>query len=462
MKLKNHEMNLCEGAILPKLLLYALPLIATNILQILFNAADVAVLGIFLGDAGDAAVAAVGATGAVTNLIIGLFVGLSIGANVIVARRVGEGDRDGAHRVIGTSVFISVFFGAILAVIGVALSRPILILMDCDPEVLDMACTYMRIYFIGMPIIMLYNFCASILRAVGDTVRPLIYLVISGIVNVILNVFFVAVVHLDVEGVAIATVVSQLISSVLSLVAMVKNDGYAHLERKYIKLSVRELVPLTKMGLPAGLQGCVFSLSNVLIQSSINSFGKNAMAGNTIGSQFDSFIYNAMYGVSLAALAFVSQNLGAGNIRRMRRSVRMSIVAVMAVWLVVGGGVILFREPLVRIMTDNPETIAYAEERLYILATSYFLCGIMDTLSSAMRGMGKSTTAMVVSLSGSCILRIIWLGTVFRFLWTDISAIYAIYPISWAVTILIYLVLYFPTLRATEKRINGGAKDFQS
>lgn len=446
---KNFEMNMCEGKIFGKLVVYALPLVLTNVLQLLFNAADVAVLGIFVSDD---AVAAVGATGALINLIIGLFVGLSVGANVLVARFSGEQNVDSAHKTVGTSVIVSLITGVILAFIGYFFAETFLEWTKCDPDVLDMATKYLKIYFIGMPIMMLYNFCASILRAVGDTMRPLIFLIIGGVVNIGLNIFFILVLDKTVEGVAIATVVSQGISAVLSVIVLLKGKGYAKLDLKKFRIYMPELKEMVRIGLPAGLQGCVFSISNVLIQSTINTFSKTYMTANTVASQFDGFIYNAMNAVALSCLAFVSQNYGARKFDRIRTVVRQSVLLVTVIGLVIGGGVILFSAQLCGLITDDPEIIRIAQNRLYILASTYFTCGIMDVLSNFMRGLGKSTTAMIVSLSGSCLFRIIWLKTVYL-LNPTIEMVYIVYPISWILTIGVYMIMYFPTLNHAKKAV---------
>lgn len=446
---KNFEMNMCEGKIFGKLVVYALPLVLTNVLQLLFNAADVAVLGIFVSDD---AVAAVGATGALINLIIGLFVGLSVGANVLVARFSGEQNVDSAHKTVGTSVIVSLIAGIILAFIGYFFAGTFLEWTKCDPDVLDMATKYLKIYFIGMPIMMLYNFCASILRAVGDTMRPLIFLIIGGVVNIGLNIFFILVLDKTVEGVAIATVVSQGISAVLSVIVLLKGEGYARLDMKKFRIYMPELKEMIRIGLPAGLQGCVFSISNVLIQSTINTFSKTYMTANTVASQFDGFIYNAMNAVALSCLAFVSQNYGARKFDRIRMVVRQSVLLVTVIGLAVGGGIILFSAQLCGLITDDPEIIRIAQNRLYILASTYFTCGIMDVLSNFMRGLGKSTTAMIVSLSGSCLFRIIWLKTVYL-LNPTIEMVYIVYPISWVLTIGVYMIMYFPTLNRAKREV---------
>lgn len=436
-------MDMCSGPLLKKLIIYTLPLLLTNVLQLTFNMADIIVLGSLVSDD---AVAAVGATGALINLIIGLFVGLSVGANVLVARCVGSGDRDKAHKIVGMSVLLGVTIGILLGIVGFFCSRYFLEWMGCDVEVIDMATKYMRIYFVGMPIILLYNFCAAILRAVGDTVRPLIYLVVGGVVNVGLNVLFVAVFHKDVEGVAIATVVSQLISAVLSVITLLKSDGYARFKWGNLRFYKAELAEMAKIGLPAGLQGCVFSLSNVVIQSTVNSFGKTVMTANTVASQLDGFIYNAMNAVSLSAMAFVSQNLGARNFDRINKITKEALALAGVVGVVMGGIVLLLRVPLCNLFTDSQEVVQLACSRLYIIATTYFTCGLMDVMSNVMRGLGRSTTAMIVSLSGSCLFRILWIMTLCRWVHT-LPMLYWVYPVSWVLTFIIFAFMYKPTLK---------------
>lgn len=442
-KTARFEMDMCSGPLLKKLIIYTLPLLLTNVLQLTFNMADIIVLGSLVSDD---AVAAVGATGALINLIIGLFVGLSVGANVLVARCVGSGDKDKAHKIVGMSVLLGVTIGILLGIVGFFCSRYFLEWMGCDAEVIDMATKYMRIYFVGMPIILLYNFCAAILRAVGDTVRPLIYLVVGGVVNVGLNVLFVAVFHKDVEGVAIATVVSQLISAVLSVITLLKSDGYARFKWSNLRLYKAELAEMAKIGLPAGLQGCVFSLSNVVIQSTVNSFGKTVMTANTVASQLDGFIYNAMNAVSLSAMAFVSQNLGARNFDRINKTTKEALALASVVGVVMGGMVLLLRVPLCNLFTDSQEVVQLACSRLYIIATTYFTCGLMDVMSNVMRGLGRSTTAMIVSLSGSCLFRILWIMTLCRWIHT-LPMLYWVYPVSWVLTFIIFAFMYKPTLK---------------
>ncbi len=456
---KSFEMNMSEGSLLKKIIMYALPLIATNVLQLLFNAADVAVLGKFIHDEtlAEAAVAAVGSTGALINLITGLFIGLSVGANVLIARYAGKGDPEKAKKVVGTSMVVSVSVGIVLLFVGLFFSKTFLGWMGCPDDVIDMATKYMKIYFIGMPIMMVYNFAAAILRAVGDTVRPLVFLVIGGVVNLGLNIMFVLAFKKDVEGVAIATVVSQAISAVLCVITLLRSEGYAKLEVKYIRVYKQELIDMIKIGLPAGLQGCLFSLSNVMVQSSINEYGKIVMAGNTVASQIEGFIYNACGSVSLTALAFVSQNYGAKKPKRMRKVVRESLAVTVCLAIILSGIVIIFPEAICRLFNDSAEAIEVAKTRLFYVGGTYVLCAIMDCMGNVMRGLNKSTTAMVVSLVGSCLFRIVWIYTFYR-INPSLPMLYIVFPISWILTSAIHFAIYFPTMKKLEKKLNEEAE----
>lgn len=440
---------MCEGPLFRKLLACSLPLMATYVLQLVFNATDVAVLGIFVNDD---AVAAVGATAALITLITSVFIGISVGANVLIARFAGAGDELGAKKTVGCSIFISIVTGVLIGAVGFFGSHTFLEWMKCDADIIDMAMKYLKIYFLGMPVIMLYNFAASILRAVGDTKRPLIYLVISGIANVALNIFFILVFGLDVEGVAIATVISQLISAVLCVIALLKSDGYSRLELSYIGIHKSEFWSMIRIGVPSGVQSSMFSIANVLIQSTINSLGKATMSGNTVASQFDGFIYNAMYAVAAAAISFTGQNYGARNIKRIKKIMWESMALATAVGLVVGGGVLLFDRQLCSLISSDPEVIDIACRRLLIMCSTYFLCGIMDSISAIMRGLGRSAISTVICLLGSCVFRIIWLNTVYL-LDPCIEMVYIVYPISWLLTIIIYLIVVLPMLSKLEKKV---------
>ncbi len=439
----NHEMDLTKGPILKNLLIYALPLIGVNVLQLLFNTADVMVLGIFTNDA---AVAAVGATASITNLIIGLFVGLSLGTNVLIARCVGENNIDRSRRIVGTSLVVSVIFGFVISIVGVLGAKQFLIWMKCDSNVLDLATKYLRIYFLGMPIVMLYNFSAAILRAIGDTFRPFIYLVIGGIVNIILNIFFVVVLNFTVEGVAIATVASQAVSVLFACVALKKDKGFAKVERKHLRIYKKELIDIFIIGAPIGLSKCLFSLSNVFIQTEINSFGEKFMAAHAIGHQIDAFINEAATGISLASLSFISQNLGAKNMQRIKKTIYSVLILTFLTVLLLDAIILPLAPYLSDIMTDDADIIHYACERIYIIGGTFIICSISTCFQEALRGLGKSFTAMVVNVIATCVFRILWMKLLFPLAPTH-AMIYLAYPTSWFLASVLCLILIVPTFK---------------
>ncbi len=446
---KNFEMDMTNGPLFKKLVLYALPLIGTNLLQMLFNAADIVILGIF---ASDIDVGAVGATTPLINLIIAVFVGLSSGASVVLSKCMGAGDVEGAHRTVGTSIVISLISGIFLLVVGVTCSRLFLEWMSTTPEQIDGAVRYMTIYFIGVPIIMLYNFIASILRAVGDTLRPLIYLLIGGLLNIGLNIFCILVLNLTVEGVAIATVASQLFSVVLSLIAILKSNGYGKLKLKYLKIYKKQLKEIILIGLPSGIQGALFNVANVFIQSNINNFGHETVTANTAAQQLDGMLVYIGNGFSLACMAFVSQNFGAGKIDRIKKVFWQAVFLGFTVVTIMGVIFVLLSEYMLRIITVDPVVIKYAKIRLTILGLTYGLCSIMECFSYSMRAMNKSLTAMIISLICICGVRLLWLNTAFIMLPTREMLYYA-WPLSWALSIIVYSCFYFPLLKKVESRM---------
>ena len=425
---KSYEMDMCSGPLLSKILIFSIPLMISGILQLLFNAADIVVVGRFTGSE---AMAAVGSTSALINLIINLFVGISVGANVVVARNYGARDYDGVHGAVHTSVLTALIGGVFLIFVGIALARPLLELMGTPDNVIDQSVLYMRIYFVGMPSFMLYNFGSAILRAIGDTKRPLYFLTLAGVINVFLNLFFVIVFHMGVAGVALATIISQTVSAILVLLCLMKMEGPCHLDFKHLKFHLNQLGQMLRIGLPAGLQGIVFSLSNVLIQSSVNSFGSQVMAGNTAASNIEGFVYNAMNAVYQTSLSFTSQNMGAKQFGRVNKILFECLCVVSAVGILLGGGAYLLGEQLLSIYTTDPEVIAYG-----------ILCGLMDVMVGSIRGMGYSIMPMLVSLTGACAFRIIWIFTIFQVEHT-LDCLYVSYPISWILTAGVHLLCFF-------------------
>ncbi len=436
---KSYEIDMCNGPLLGKIILFAVPLMLSGILQLLFNAADIVVVGRF---AGNEALAAVGSTGSLINLLINVFIGLSIGTNVLVAQYYGAKKEKEVSETIHTAILTSLICGVALIILGVSLSKLMLTWMGTPDDVLEQATLYMRIYFIGMPVMMLYNFGSAILRAVGDTRRPLYFLLLAGVVNVVLNLFFVIVLNMGVAGVATATVISQIVSALLVLRCLIKSEGCLHVHIKQLRIHKDKLMRMIRIGVPAGMQGAIFSISNVLIQSSINSFGSLTMAGNTAASNIEGFIYNAMNSFHQTALSFTSQNLGGGKTDRIKRVAFLCQVLVVIVGLVMGYGAYFLGTQLLHIYSSDPQVVSFGLQRMQIICTTYFFCGLMDTMVGVLRGLGYSVMPMVVSLMGSCALRIIWIFTIFA--WTPtLFVLYLSYPVSWFLTWSVHLICYF-------------------
>ena len=435
---RKYEIDMTQGPLLSKILLFALPLMASSMLQLLFNAADIIVVGRF---GGPNSIGAVGSTGSLINLLVSAFIGLSVGVNVLTARYYAARNERNLRETVHTAILISLIAGAIIGAIGFLLAKPILTAMGSPGEVLRLATTYMRIYFLGMPVILLYNFGAAIMRAVGDTRRPLYFLAFAGLINVGLNLFFVIVFRLDVAGVAIATVASNAVSAFLVLRTLVKADAIYRVQRKDLRISGEKLKMILRIGLPAGLQGAVFSFSNVLIQSSVNSFGELAVAGNAAAGNLEGFVYMAMNAFAQASITFTSQNFGARRTDRVPRVLITCVICVAFVGAAMGISFFLFRNSLLQIYTADPQTIAYGALRMSYICVLYFLCGVMDVLAGAMRGIGYSLLPTIVSLLGACALRIVWIFTIFQ-AYRSLETLYLSYPISWTVTAAAHLTCF--------------------
>ena len=449
-KTLKREVDLSQGPIFKRLLAFAIPMVLSGILQLLFNATDIAVLKMMVNEN---AVAAVGATTSLVSLLINFFIGLSSGSSVVLARCVGQNDMEKARKVVGTAISISLISGIFLMVVGYFCSELFLIWMGCPSELLKDATTYMQIYFVGMPIILFYNFSASLLRAVGDSMRPLIYLAISGVANVGLNVLFIAVFNMTVEGVAIGTVGSQLICSVLAFIAMKKSTGFSKFEFKRLRVYKKEMSAILKVGVPSGLQSILFALSNVLISSNINSFGAQTIAGNTGGHQIDGFVYITGNAIAQANMAFVSQNYGAGKVDRIKKSIFITILTACSVQLAVGLLVFGFSRPLTSIFIETEAAYQVARQRLIYLGLLYFLAGAFETLAYAMRALDKSVVSMVITLIFACFFRIFWLNT-FYLLNKTTTMIYVSYPISWFLSFAVLLIFLIPHIKKIERQID--------
>ena len=442
---KAYELNMTDGPILPTLLQFTFPLMFSGILQLLFNAADIVVVGRY---AGDNALAAVGSNTSLINLLINLFMGLSVGSNILASRQYGARDREGMEQTVHTSILLSLVSGAVLAIAGVMGARTFLTWMQSPPEVLDLATVYLRIFFLGMPATMLYNFGSALLRAVGDTRRPLNYLFIAGVINVVLNLYFVIVLDMDVAGVGWATVISQCVSAFLVLRCMVKDTGWIHLDLRKLQFHKVRVKQILQTGLPAGFQGILFAMSNVIIQSQLNSFGEIVVAGNAAASNIETFVYNSMNAVYQANMSITSANLGAGRIDRIRPVAWRSQVTVLTIGVLMGGTAAYFGPQLLHIYSDSPAVIAAGMDRMMINCLLFALCGIMDVMVGSIRGIGYSVMPMLVSLLGVCGVRLVWVYTVFQIpAYHPPRGIYWSYPLSWTFTFLVHLLCFTVALR---------------
>ncbi len=435
---KSGKFDMCNGPILPGIIAFSVPLMLSSWLQLLFNAADVIVVGRF---AGSESLAAVGSTTSLVNLLTNLFIGLSIGANVMTALTLGSGDDEGTKDNVHTAIALSLISGAALIVIGLLFTRPMLVWMDTPENVLDKASLYLKIIFIGMPSIMAYNFGSAILRSTGETKKPLYYLSVAGVLNIALNLFFVIVLHMDVAGVALATILSQTLSAVLILRYLCLTDGPCRLNLRKLYIQPMRLRRMLHIGLPAGIQSTLFSFSNVLIQSAINSFGSVVVAGSSAAASIENFVYMATNSVHQANVSFTSQNVGAKKPERIGKILHCSLAYVTVLGLVLGLLVNLFSVPLLSAYSTDPDVIAAGQIRLLWISAPYFLCGVMETVMGSMRGLGYAITPMLVALSGACLFRIVWLATAFAWFPTQ-QVLYSSYPISWILTSFIHYMTY--------------------
>ncbi len=448
---KKYEIDMCNGPILKKMLAFALPLMLSSVLQLFFNAADIIVVGRW---SGDNALAAVGSTSSLINLLTNFFMGFSIGANVLVARYFGAKKEGELSRTVHTAMLLSLFSGIAVTIIGIVGAKQILIWMKSPEDVLELSATYLRIYFLGMTSTMIYNFGSAILRAVGDTKRPLYYLFFAGIVNVMLNLIFVIGFGMGVAGVAIATAVSQTISAVLVVRCMLKSTGAVQLVPDKLKLDKEKTLLIVKIGLPASIQSIIFSFSNVIIQSSVNSFGPTVMAGNSAAANIEGFVYVAMNAFYQSAMSFTSQNLGAAKYERINKILICAEGCVLVVGLVLGNMVQIFGRPLIGLYTQSSLVVDAGMVRLGVIARMYALCGMMDVVVGSLRGLGYSIMPMLVSLVGACGLRMIWIFTLFQMeAFHTTRWLYLTYPISWTITMCAHIICFVIIRKRMNKKL---------
>lgn len=436
---QRRDTDIDNGPLFGKILIFSLPIMAMNILQLLFNTTDMVVVGRF---SGSDALAAVGATGSLINLIITLFMELSVGTSVVVARDFGAGRADDVSRAVHTSIVISLIGGIVVMVAGLALCRPLLVMMGTPGNILDLSVLYMQIYFISMPASMVFNFGAAILRAVGDSRRPMYFLTVTGILHVGFSLFFVMVLHMSVDGVAWSTVISQYLSVLLIMLSLSRCDGAIRFIPRKMGIDRQKLKAIVHIGLPAGLQGLLFSISNVLIQSAINSFGSSMVAASSAATNIESYIGTTMNAYYNAAVTFTAQSMGARKYNRIDSIAKVCTVLVFATWIFVGGATALLGRPLLGIFTSDPNVIQLGMLRLYVIMVAYFTCGVMDVYPGLARGMGYSVSPMLCTLVGACLMRMVWLATIFVWYPTEL-ALFAAYPVTWALAGAGQVVIFF-------------------
>lgn len=449
---KSKNVDMCNGSLFKSLIRFAVPLMLSGVLQLFFNAADVVVVGKF---AGDESLAAVGATTTLINLLTNLFIGLSVGANVLVANYYGARQERDVHETVHTSMIISLFSGILLTVVGFVAAPFLLSLMQTPADVIDLSVIYLRTYFMGMPAVMIYNFGSAILRAAGDTKRALYILLSSGVVNVAFNLIFVIAFHWGVFGVGLATIISQYISAAFIVLCLVKEKSLIRLEIKKLRIYKKKLIRILQIGIPAGFQGMMFSLSNVVIQSSINGFGKVVVAASAASVSVEGFAFTSMNAFHQAAVSFTSQNIGARKFDRISKILFISLFYVVLVGAFFAFLFLCFGKTLIGFYTTSPEVISEGVKRLSIIAGSYFICGLMDVTSGSLRGMGYSFTPMIVSLLGVCVLRVVWVATIFQMdRFHTVETIYYSYPVTWVVTFTAHFVTFIVAKYKIKKKWN--------
>ena len=439
MKKNKYEIDMCNGSIMDKLISFSLPLMLSGILQLMFNAVDIVVVGRF---SGSQALAAVGSTTALINIFTNLFIGISLGANVLAARFYASGREKEMSETVHTAITLALISGIIMAGVGLLLAKLALELMGTPSDVIELSTLYMRIYFCGMPFFMLYNYGAAILRAVGDTKRPLIFLIISGVANAGLNMILVIIFHMGVAGVGIGTVISQLISCILVLRCLYKSEGCYQLRFSKLRIQKVYLRQIFQVGIPAGIQSTVINFSNALLQSSVNSFGSTAMAGYTAANNILGFLYVSVNAVTQACMSFTSQNYGVGKYKRMDRVLINCLILSVVISGVLGCGSYAFGTEILKVYTEDPKVIQCGLEILSMTTVTYFLCGIMDLFPGALRGMGRSGVPMILSIIGTVGTRIVWIFMLFP-QHRSLKFLFISYPASWLFTIVMQVICFY-------------------
>lgn len=453
--MKTNNVNMLSGSVFKGLLSITVPIMIMNVMQTMFSVIDMSVLGNFVNDT---AVGAVGACGTLIALCTSLLIGIASGANVVIAKHVGSGDRERAERAVGCAVLFSIVGGLVLAVIGVSCAKIFLGWTNCPEELIEQATIYFRIYFSGVPVIMFYNFCASILRSVGDTKRPMLFLMLGGVTKILLNFFFVTVFNTTVEGVAIATIISNTIAGGLCFAIILKSKDMIRFNYKKMKFYGPELKQMLFVGIPTGLQSSLYSFANTVIATAVNSLGADATTGLSIANQFDGILYQIVHAPSLAIIPYVAQNIGAKNIIRAKEAVAKSIIVTIAFGASLGALSAIFSGQLSSIMSSTPAVIKYSQQKMIIVSSTYFICGINEVLSGALRGMGKPMIPTISTLIFMCALRVFWVNYVFPICPT-LTFLYLVWPIGWILCIITALFVFFPTLSKLQRNFNQAEND---
>lgn len=444
------EVNMLSGPIMPGLVAITMPVLLMNVLQSLFNIIDMTMLKLFIPDS-DVAVGAVGVCGMLITLVSCLVTGVATGANVVIAKCIGQGKQDRVDKAVGTAVVFSLLGGLLLAFIGIFCAETFLRWMNCPDTLLAPATLYFQLYFVGAPILMLYTFCAAILRSTGDTKRTMVYSLTGGIVKVIATYVFVALFGLTVDGVAYATIVSWVISAALAYVALAKNDGMVKIKRAYLGLYMSELREMVSIGIPTGLQAALYSVANVIITATVNGFGDAAATGVSIANNFDGLLYQISIAPAVAVLPYVSQNIGAGNVKRATQSVWHGVLITVLFGATFGMLSAIFSAELSSLVSSDPTVISYSQQKMIIISSTYFICGINEIMSAALRGMGKPIVPTVSALIFMCGLRFVWVYLIFP-LYENLTFLYLVWPVGWTLSIITLLCFFFPRIKKLRAR----------
>lgn len=448
-KMKTKHVDMLSGSITKGLISLAIPIMIMNVMQVLSNALDMTVLRWF---ADDRAVGAVGTCSSLITLCTSLLIGISVGANVIVAKRVGAGDKERADRAASTSIIIAILGGLLIMAIGVIFAEPFLKIANCPDTILPQAVAYFRIYFLGVPILMIYNFSASILRSIGDTKRPMYFLILGGFIKTLFTLLFAAVFDMDVKGVGVATVIGNGIACALAFVTLLKKQTVISVNLRKLRFDIKEMKEIIHVGIPAGLQSAMYSVANVIIMSVVNSFGEYATTGISIANQFDNILYHVCYAPSLAVTPYVAQNIGNGNIKRVKKAIVSGILITICFGATLGSLSAIFSRQLASIMTQTPEVIAFARQKIIIVSSTYFICGINEIMGGTMRGLGRPIIPAVSTFLFMCAFRFFWIYVIYPFC-PNLTFLYTVWPVGWILSILTILIFYFPTIKKLQKNL---------